>query len=141
MPLPAPPASPAPRSLSPRVATTFTVNTLGEPASGTDATCAASCTLRQAVNASNANDPGAGNTNTITFDPATFGTAQTITLSAAAGFGTLTLTQPVTITGPGANLLTMDGGCTDCGAGNTNTSNTGVGVFTITAPSRWRSPA
>ncbi len=130
VPLPAPAATPAPRNLSPRAAATFTVTATGEPAVGTDATCAATCTLRQAVNASNANNPGAG-TNTITFDPATFGTAQTITLSSAAGFGTLTLTQPVTITGPGANLLTIDGGCTDCGVGKANTSGTGVSVFAI----------
>ena len=85
VPMPLPPAAPpAPRGLGPRVAMTFTVNATGEPATGTDATCAATCTLRQAINASNANAPGAG-TNTITFAPATFGVAQTITLLARRG--------------------------------------------------------
>ena len=54
-----------------------------------------SCTLRQAVNAANANDPGAGNANTITFGPA-FAAAQTITLLAGSG-GPLTPTRSVTI--------------------------------------------
>ncbi len=62
-----------------------------------DANCTPmSCTLRQAVNLSNTYDPGAGLTNTITFS-ATFSSAQTITLSNASGFGTLTLTKGVTI--------------------------------------------
>src|SRR5262249_58894417 len=46
---------------------------------------------------------------TITFDPAVFGTTpQTITLS----YGVLTMNNPATTTiqGPGANLLTIDGG-------------------------------
>ena len=89
-----------------------------------DANCATvangGCTLRQAVNL-RTNTPGAG-TNTITFAPATFGTAQTITLTAASG--PLTLSHPVTITGPGANLLTVDAGCTNCAPGQTPTGGT-----------------
>jgi len=72
-----------------------------------DANCtAASCTLRQAVNLSNLT-VGSG-TNTITFAPAVFATAQTITLLAGSG-GALTLTAPVTITAPGLNTLTVSG--------------------------------
>ena len=124
-------AAPAPASPAPRAEISFTVNALGEPTTGTDATCATTCTLRQAVNASNAHDPGIGNFNKIFFDPATFATAQTIRLSNATGFGTLALTQPVAISGPGTALLTIDGGCTDCGAGKANSGTTGVGVFAV----------
>ncbi len=110
--------------------TSFVVNRAADDMA--DANCTpASCTLRQIVNAANATDPGPGNTNTITFDPAVFATPQTITLSSMVGFGTLTLRRPLTITGPGAALLTVDGGCTDCGAGKANTSNTGVTVFAV----------
>jgi CSLREA domain-containing protein len=75
-----------------------------------NATCTvASCTLRQAVNAANANDPGAGNANTITFGPA-FATAQTITLLAGSG-GTLTPTRSVTIDATAGNrAVTISGG-------------------------------
>src|SRR5262249_11481071 len=57
--------------------------------------------IRYAVNQANAN-PGS----TIPF--ATAATGPTITLA----HGTLTLSQSVTITGPGADLLAVDGGCT-----------------------------
>lgn len=46
--------------------------------------------------------PGA---DTIVFDPAFFNTPRTITLTS----GELSITEPVTITGPGANLLTLSG--------------------------------
>jgi len=110
---------------------TFIVTRTADDASNTLCNVAANggCTLRQAINASD-RTTGAG-TNTITFDPAIFGAAQTITLSAAPGFGTLMLQQPVMITGPGAALLTVDGGCTDCGAGKANTSKSGVKVFAV----------
>ncbi len=76
-----------------------------------DANCTvASCTLRQAVKASNAYGTGAG-TNTITFDATTFSSAQTITLSSAAGFGTLTPTHNVTIDATvGNRAVTISGG-------------------------------
>ncbi len=50
------------------------------------------CTLRQAVNASNANDPGAGAANTITF-----ALDAPVALSGATGFGTLTPVRSVTV--------------------------------------------
>ena len=69
-----------------------------------DANCtAASCTLRQAINASNANDPGAGRANTITF-AVDAPTASPISLTIAndpgplGGIGTgLRLSRSVTI--------------------------------------------
>ncbi len=75
-----------------------------------DANCmVASCTLRQAVNASNNNDPGAGNANTITFSGA-FATAQTITLLASSG-GALTPSKSVTIDATvGNRAVTISGG-------------------------------
>ena len=57
-------------------------------------------TLREAVNLANANS-GA---DTISFDTVTFLTPQTITLSSQ-----LSLTDPVTITGNGASLITISG--------------------------------
>ena len=63
-----------------------------------DANCAASCTLRQAINASNANDPGAGNHNTIQFAASAMGT---ITLTSDANHGTLVPSRDVTIDGGG----------------------------------------
>jgi hypothetical protein len=74
----------------------FTVNQAGDAG---DFTCDATCTLRDAVNAANA----AATDDTISF---------------AAGITTITLTSEIqitiggtlTITGPGANVLTIDGG-------------------------------
>ena len=81
---------------------TFVVTTTGETAAA-DANCAAgSCTLRQAVNAANANDPGAGNHNTITFAA---GVTGTITRTN----GPLELSRDVAIAGPGARALTVTG--------------------------------
>jgi fibronectin-binding autotransporter adhesin len=71
-----------------------------------DANCTVgSCTLRQAVNASNANDPGAGNHNTITFAN---GLTGPIMLTTASG-GTLVLSRDVAIDGTGATIA-VDGG-------------------------------
>ncbi|MGI8856293.1 MAG: beta strand repeat-containing protein [Thermomicrobiales bacterium] len=90
-----------------------------------DANCTVgSCTLRQALNASNANDPGAGNHNTITFAN---GLTGPIMLTTASG-GTLTLSRDVAIDGPGATLLTVDGGCTFTSGSCTSG---GVTVFTV----------
>ena len=66
---------------------------------------AGNCTLRDAIAATS--DGG-----TITFDATVFppvGTAKTITLTQ----GQLTITQNVTITGPGSNRLTVDGNTAD----------------------------
>jgi predicted outer membrane repeat protein len=73
----------------------------------TDANCAVNnCTLRQAVNASNLNAPGASPAhNTITFAASVFGS---IALANTEGHGTLTLTKSVTITSVGS--ITVDGG-------------------------------
>jgi len=115
---------------------TYTVNRTADDK--TDAACNSvangGCTLREAVNASNANDPGAG-ANTITFDPTVFNTAQTITLTVE--FGPLRPTRSVTIAGPGANLLTVDAGCTTCAPGGAITNGTkhflitGAGTYAI----------
>ena len=60
------------------------------------------CTLREAVNTANA----LAGANTITFDPAlTAGGPATITLTG----GELFITGDLTVTGPGANLLTVSG--------------------------------
>ncbi len=75
------------------------------------------------MNASNANDPGTGNQNTITFAS---GVTGAITLAS----GTLTLSTGVAITGPGAASLAIDGGCTTCDPGG-NPSG-GVIVFRVT---------
>src|SRR5262245_49160494 len=56
--------------------------------------------LRAAVASANSN-PGA---DSITFDPAVFGAAMVIDLT---GHGQLSVTGPVTITGPGSKLLTV----------------------------------
>jgi hypothetical protein len=58
--------------------------------------------LRDAIAQANAN---AGITDIITFDPVFFATPKTITLSGSE----LRITDPVTITGPGAALVTIDG--------------------------------
>jgi hypothetical protein len=71
-----------------------TVNTNGDPAG---AGCAGgTCSLRQAIAAAASGD-------TINFDPSLNG--QTITLTG----GVLSITQSVTIAGPGADTLTIDG--------------------------------
>jgi len=61
---------------------------------------AAICTLRAAINAANVN---AGSS--ITFDPTVFANAQTITLGSTLP----ALNASMTITGPGASLLTISG--------------------------------
>lgn len=60
--------------------------------------------LREAIRLANEN---AGGFDTITFDPGVFSTKQTINIST---LGKLRVTDAVTITGPGADLLTIDGG-------------------------------
>lgn len=59
------------------------------------------CTLREAVDAANAN----ANANTITFAPEVTGTI-------ALNSGQLVLSAPLTIAGPGARLLALSGGAT-----------------------------
>jgi hypothetical protein len=73
-----------------RAATTWTVTDTSDSATDTGS-------LRYAL-------AHAQNGNTITFDPILFSTPQTITLTAA-----LAITANITITGPGATLLTLDG--------------------------------
>lgn len=80
----------------------YVVTTTADDAN--DAICTARCTLRQAVNASNANDPGAGMRNAITFAS---GVAGAIMLNAADGYGGFLLTRAVSITGPGAGVLAV----------------------------------
>jgi CSLREA domain-containing protein len=100
---------------------TYTVTTTNDTPDNTDANCAVSCTLRQAVNASNANDPGSG-ANTIIFTLPVG--PQTITLLNDAQHGTLKVTTSVTISGPGTGPVAIDGGYTPGG--------TGVQVFLVT---------
>lgn len=61
--------------------------------------------LRDAIDQANAN---AGVSDSITFDPAFFGTPRTIALT-----GALVITDPVSISGPSANLVTVDAGSVD----------------------------
>ncbi|MBC7901169.1 MAG: carboxypeptidase regulatory-like domain-containing protein [Saprospiraceae bacterium] len=86
----------------------FSVNSvldLNDAAVG-DGSCDAGagvCTLRAAVQESNVTSGG----QTITFDPLLFSVPQTIILT----LGTeITISSDVTISGPAANLLTVDGG-------------------------------
>lgn len=75
-------------------------------------------TLRAVIAAASAGD-------TITFQS---GLSGVITLNSVSG--TLTLTQNLTIQGPGAGVIAVDGGCTaNCGAGGTPSG--GVTVFTV----------
>jgi len=132
--------APAPRAIGPRVDTslTYIVTTNADTApSAADATCTpvpattANCaTLRQAINAASASDPGTG-VNTIIF---AVGVTGAIVLNQT--YGTLNVTAfPLTITGPGQAALALDGGCTaGCG---TATPTGGVRVLqtdTITQP-------
>ena len=81
--------------------------------------------LRQAVLAANATS---GVADTITFDPAVFSTAQTIQLST----GQMTITDSLTIDGPGANLLTVSANPNALSVANRVFSVTGVGTLDVT---------
>ena len=78
-----------------QAATTWTVNTTAD---SNDGSCGSTCSLRDAITAANA-DSG----DTIQFDPSV--TGGTITLGS-----TLSIATNMTITGPGANFLTISGG-------------------------------
>ena len=65
---------------------------------------AGNLSLREAVRLSNTASAGLGIADFITFDPIVFATATTITLTG----GSLLIGEAVTITGPGAGLLTID---------------------------------
>ena len=73
-------------------AATFTVTNTTDTVAGS---------LRAAVNLANA----AGGADTIVFDSGVFNTPRTITLAS----GPITISSPITITGPGADLLTLVG--------------------------------
>ena len=72
----------------------------------TNANDAGPGSLRQAVLDANPNSPGA---QTILFEPVFFSTPRTITLTT----GEIAISNTVTITGPGANLLTLSGNNTN----------------------------
>jgi CSLREA domain-containing protein len=80
--------------------------TVTKTADTNDGVCDSDCSLREAIAAANATEDD----DIIVFDPAVFGTPQTIVLSGTemviANNGTLT------INGPGAHLLTLDGNLT-----------------------------
>jgi hypothetical protein len=81
-------------------------------------------TLRDAINSAN----GLQNTSdTITFDPTVFATAQTITLASSLP----SLTDSVTITGPGAALVTVDGATTQRLFYLSPSNTTTPGIFNI----------
>jgi hypothetical protein len=82
----------------PQTGTTLTVTNTSEH---NDGSCTMDdCTLLEAINAANAN----ADANTITFFPGLTGTIfNTLTV------GGLSITNPVTITGPGARVLTISG--------------------------------
>lgn len=88
------------------LAATYTVNSAGDSGDGN---CAATCTLRDAVVAANAN-PGA---DTVTFASTLSG--DTILLD-IAGKGHITISDSLTIQGPGANRLVVSGGGVASGA-------------------------
>ena len=73
------------------------VNSNADPGDGV---CDATCTLRDAISAANANGAGLDD---ILFDNTVFNTSQTINLLTALP----DITKSVTINGPGANLLTV----------------------------------
>jgi uncharacterized delta-60 repeat protein/CSLREA domain-containing protein len=77
--------------------------TVTKTADTNDGTCNTDCSLREAVTAANTNP----NPSQITFDNQTFGTAQTIILT--AGELVLEENRRITITGSGMNLLTVSG--------------------------------
>jgi CSLREA domain-containing protein len=131
-------------TLSPPISLTVTapslvVNNTGDGGSGASdcpanptTSGAGNCTLRDAIAAAAAIQGGS-----ITFDPAVFGTAQTITLNSS-----LTISGNMSITGPGANLLAVSGnsafpvfevnkGVTASISGVTVTK--GYGVYSISA--------
>lgn len=82
---------------------TYTVTTTDDAAA--DSTCGASCTLRQAIKASNLNDPGVGQQNSIQFGS---GITGKITLDAAKG--SLFVSENVAISGPADGVgVTVDG--------------------------------
>src|SRR5438874_2103771 len=86
-----PRARPLLRALEDRIApATFTVTNIGDAGAGS---------LRDAISQANAN-PGF---DTITFDPTTFGTSQTIALLTALP----QLTDSLKINGPGSGLVTV----------------------------------
>ena len=99
--------------------TTFIVNRIADDK--TDALCAplpSGCTLREAINASNASDPGPNAANTITF--ATDGT-----ITFAGGLPTRNVTIDATV---GAHAITITGG----GAIFQINSSTTLGLSSIT---------
>ncbi|MBS0571101.1 MAG: hypothetical protein JSS28_10865 [Proteobacteria bacterium] len=81
-------------------AATYTVTSAGDAGTGT---CAATCTLRDAIAAANAN----AGADTVTFASTLSG--DTILLD-IAGKGHIAIADSLTIQGPGANLLTVSGG-------------------------------
>ncbi len=96
-------------------ATTYTVNALTDTGAGSGTTG----DLRYAITQVNA---GGGTGDTINI---------TATGTILLGSTLPTLSQSVTISGPGAVLLTIDGGCTTCDPGGAHTD--GVPVFNIGA--------
>src|SRR5688572_24841483 len=81
-------------------AATFTVT---KTADTNDGVCDADCSLREAIFAAN----GAAGDDVIEFASGTFGSASTITLT--SGEMTISANGSLTINGPGAGLLTLDG--------------------------------
>ena len=94
-------------------ATTYTVNVLTDTGAGSGTTG----DLRYAITQVNAGSGG---------DTINITATGTITLTG----GTLMLSKDVMITGPGANLLAIDGGCTTCDPVS-GTFTDGVQVFVI----------
>jgi hypothetical protein len=123
---PTPPARPARRA--PR--TLLRVDTLEDrtaPAILTVTTAANSGpgSLRQAVLTANSTSTP----DTIVFDPVLFSTPQTIQLSI---LGEMVITNPLTIQGPGANLLTVSADPNNLAVNNRVFSVTGVGTIDVT---------
>lgn len=87
------------------VATSAATYTVTKVADTNDGTCDADCSFREAVTAAN----GSVDNDTVVFS-SLFDTAQTIVLT--SGEVVLGVNGSITITGPGAGLLTLDGNST-----------------------------
>ncbi len=78
----------------------FVVNSIADDGDGVCEAALGSCTLRDAIDAANG-DP---DLSVVSFDPAVFDGPVTLTLTQ----GDLVIDESITVSGPGANLLTID---------------------------------
>ncbi|MGH8562278.1 MAG: right-handed parallel beta-helix repeat-containing protein, partial [Nevskiales bacterium] len=89
-------------------AATFTVKSVGDSAPGAT-TCAAGCTLRDAIEVANLTTA----TDTIKFDPAIFPLTASTTILLDMAQPDIDITTSMIITGPGPGVITIDGDADD----------------------------